>query len=80
MIDLSLPAIVKQIIFPPAKLIHKMFEMRTITKSFSINGRHQRANTRQSSSCYFQYLEYTMFTVKIFRLEVWWPCYSAAGD
>ena len=37
MIDLALPAIVKQIIWPGDKLIRKMFEMRTITKSFSIN-------------------------------------------
>ena len=61
MIDLSLPAIVKQIILPRAKLIHKMFEMRTITKSFSINDCHLWAIIfrLETSSCYFQYFEYS---------------------
>ena len=35
-IDRSLPAIVKQIIRPRAKLIHKMFQMGTITYSFTL--------------------------------------------
>ena len=35
-IDRSLLAIVKQIISPKAKLIHKMFQMGTITYSFTL--------------------------------------------
>ena len=39
-IDRSLPAIVKQIISPRAKLIHKMFQMGTITYSFTLIALH----------------------------------------
>ena len=74
-IDRSLPAIVKQIISPRAKLIHKMFQMGTITYSFTLIDPHSihlkfvKVQLKYQPSLSFSFYSY---------LELWIPCFVGA--